>query len=62
MIAQKRNLKRETRFTLLRRDYTGNPRLEKKMPLRICRRPMAAVRPWYNNSIYKTGEIYEVYI
>ena len=33
MIAQKRNLKRETRFTLLRRDYTGNPRLEKKMPL-----------------------------
>ncbi len=46
MIAQKRNLKRETRFTLLR----------------ICRRPMAAVRPWYNNSIYKTGEIYEVYI
>ena len=62
MIAQKRNLKRETRFTLLRRDYTGNPRLEKKRPLRICRRPMAAVRPWYNNSIYKTGEIYEVYI
>ena len=82
MIAQKRNLKRETRFTLLRRDYTGNPRLEKKMPLtrrflfcvrgiittawlsylRICRRPMAAARPWYNNSIYKTGEIYEVYI
>ena len=82
MIAQKRNLKRETRFTLLRRDYTGNPRLEKKMPLtrrflfcargiittawlsylrierflrnrrnplRICRRPMAAMRPWYNN-------------
>ena len=34
----------------------------RRNPLRICRRPMAAVRPWYNNSIYKTGEIYEVYI
>ena len=86
MIAQKRNLKRETRFTLLHRDYTGNPRLEKKMPLtrrflfcargiittawlsylrierflrnrrnplRICRRPMAAVRPWYNMNTWR---------
>ena len=34
----------------------------RRKSLRICRRPMAAARPWYNNSIYKTGEIYEVYI
>ena len=46
MIAQKRNLKRETRFTLLRRDYTGNPRLEKKMPLT---RRFLLLRTWYNN-------------
>ena len=42
----KRNPARYYRAALLRRDYTGNPRLEEKMPPEASLSPL---RAWYND-------------